>query len=97
MKKLISIILPIAIAISFTACGGGGGGDASFSDSDKTVAITIACVASPSSNDFANYVTLNSGDTIVNDAPNTNVSTYHTVGGEKKVCLNSGAAHILRN
>ena len=97
MNKLISIILPIVIAISFTACGGGGGGDSSFSDSNTTIPITISCVSSPSSNDFASYITLNSGDEIVKDEVGTNVTTYHNVGGEKKVCLNNGAAHIVRN
>lgn len=95
MKKLISIILPIIVAIGFTACGGGGGGDSSFKQ--ETIAITISCVATPSSNDFASYITLNSGDEIVNDSADANVTTYHNVGGEKKVCLNSGSAHIVRN
>lgn len=97
MKKLISIILPIIVAIGFTACGGGGGGDSSFSNKEQIIVITIACVASPSSNDFASYITLNAGDEIVNDSADANVTTYHNVGGEKKVCLNSGSAHIVRD
>lgn len=94
MKKIYSIILLIAVSLNFTACGGGGG-DASFKNA--VIDINISCVLAPTSNDFNSYLTLYSGDEIVNDEPNTLVTTYHNINGEKKVCLNSGKAHIVRN
>ncbi|MFK2823125.1 hypothetical protein ACOJTA_09455 [Malaciobacter sp. WC5094] len=96
MKKIYSIVLLIAVALGFTACGGGGGSSSSFKNA--IVDINVTCVASPSSNDFDTYITLYSGDKIVNDEPGTQVTTYHNINGEKKVCLvaNSGKAHIVR-
>lgn len=90
MKKILSILTAMIIALTFTSCGD----ESSFKKG--IVDITIACVQSPSSNDFVSYVTLESGDLIVNDEVGTNVTTYHNVNGEKKVCLNSGKAHIIR-
>lgn len=95
MKKIYSIILLIAVSLNFTACGGGGGGDSSFKNA--IIDINISCVLAPTSNDFDTYISLNSGDEIINDEPNTLVTTYHNINGEKKVCLNSGKAHIVRN
>lgn len=92
MKKIYSIVLLIAVALGFTACGGGGGS----SFKNAIIDINVACVASPSSNDFDTYITLYSGDEIVNDEAGTLVTTYHNINGEKKVCLNSGKAHIVR-
>lgn len=99
MKKIISIILPITIAIVFTACGGGGG-DSSFSNNSNrnTIPINIAClVGNISINDFASYLTLNSGDEVLKNDDSTVVTIYHNISGEKKVCLNSGSAYIVRN
>lgn len=101
MKKIISIILPITIAIVFTACGGGGG-DSSFSNNSNgtsnNIPINIPClVGNISINDFSSYLTLNSGDEILKNDDSTVVTIYHNVSGEKKVCLNSGSAYIVRN
>lgn len=92
MKKISSIILLSTIILAFTSCGGSG--SASFKSAVED--ISIPCVANPSSNDFDRYITLNSGDKIVNDTPDAKVTTYHNANGEKKVCLNSGKAHIVR-
>jgi len=94
MRKILLIGLSILTSIVFTACGGGGGGS---SFKQAIVDITVTCVAVPAANDFDTYVTLYPGDTVVNDQPGTNVSTYHNINGETKVCLNSGAAHVVRN
>lgn len=103
MKKIISIILPITIAIVFTACGGGGG-DSSFSNNSNNtstsnnIPINIPClVGNISINDFASYLTLNSGDQVLKNDDSTVVTIYHNISGEKKVCLNSGSAYIVRN
>ncbi|MGB5792890.1 hypothetical protein [Poseidonibacter sp.] len=94
MKRIMPIILLIAIAINFTACGGGGGGDSSFKQ--ETEKITM-CVTNATPTDIANYLTLNSGDTIVDDEPTSIIKEDNTLGISRKVCLVSGSAHIVRN
>ena len=97
MKKILYIVSFIFVALSFTACGGGGG-DSSFSgDTTTQIDINVNCVSgTPSAGDLATYITLLSGDTIVEDTDPTTVSTYHDLSGNKKICLNTGSAHILR-
>lgn len=97
MKKIYSLILLIAVSLSFTACGGGGGGS---SFKQTTVNITVACLttspATPTSAQIATYQELFSGDSIVKDNPSTVVQIYTPVGQNSRVCLESGAAHIVR-
>lgn len=93
--KIVSV--SILAIIMFTACGGGGGDGASFSNSETLIDITIPCVTNnPTSIDISNYVTLYSGDVIVKDSANAQVSIYHDVNGTKKVCLVIPSAHIVR-
>ena len=97
MKNIIKTSIFSLLAItSFSACGVGGGDSASFENSEILIPITIACVTTPTSTDISSYETLNSGDTIVKDTNDTVVSIYHDVDGNKKVCLESGTAHIVR-
>ena len=96
MKNIINkTLLPIFVITSFTACGGGGG-SASFENSEEIIPVSINCVVSPSSNDISNYITLNSGDVIVKDSDNAEVSIYHDSTGTKKICLVTPSAHIIR-
>lgn len=96
LKNILKLTLISTFAItSFTACGGGGSAG-SFSDSETKIDITIACKTTPSAIDIDNYITLNTGDTIVKTTPSTTISTYHDTSGVKKVCLVSGSAYILR-
>lgn len=92
MKKF-NYIFVIAIAFFINACGG----DGSSAFTQETIDINVSCVTSPSSSDIDTYLTLESGDSIVKDEDGTVVSTYHNSDGDKKVCLNSGKAHIVKN
>ena len=74
------------------AIAGCGGSDSSFEAGDDKTAIDIEC----DGNDIADYIDLKSGDTIVKEDDNTVISTYHNDEGSKKVCLQSGSAHIVR-
>ena len=93
MKNFLSIILFTTTAVFFSACGGGGG-DASFENA--TVDITVACTTTPTATDIATYHELLSGDTIVKDQAGTIVQIYSPVGQNQRVCLENGAAHIVR-
>lgn len=98
MKKILSMLLTTIIAITFTACGGGGGGDSSFKQT--TVNITVACTtvspAVPTAGDIATYQEVFSGDSIVKDTPSSIVQIYTPIGGNSRVCIQSGSAHIVR-
>jgi hypothetical protein len=88
MKNIIKIITLSAITIGFSACGGGGGGssDASFKNAEETINIDVQCVANPDSSNIDNYITLKSQDVIVKDTVNAQISIYHDIDGNKKVC-----------
>lgn len=92
MNKVLILVLSFIVTILFTACGGEG----SSSFTQERESITSSCVSSPSSNDIDSYHTLNSGDSIVEEEANSTVSTYHSLDGTKKVCLDSGKAYIIR-
>lgn len=92
LKNIIKTVTFLTIIItSFTACGGGGS-SSSFENSETLIPITIACDTNP----IDLYETLNSGDVIIKDTSDAVVSIYHDVLGNKKVCLVSGIAHIVR-
>ncbi|QOY50964.1 hypothetical protein [Candidatus Sulfurimonas baltica] len=95
MKNTISIMTLVLITIGFNACSGEGG-DASFANGETIIPITIACETTPTATDIDNYETLLSADAIVKDDDNTTVSIYHDIDGNKKICLVSGVAHIVR-
>lgn len=96
LRNIIKTVTFLTIIItSFTACGGGGS-SSSFENSETLIPITIACVTNPTSTDIDLYETLNSGDVIIKDTSDAVVSIYHDVLGNKKVCLVSGIAHIVR-
>ena len=95
MKKILTIMAVTFITIGFNACSGGGG-NASFENGETIIPITIACETTPTATDIDNYETLLSGDAIVKDDVNTTVSIYHDIDGNKKICLVSGTAHIVR-
>lgn len=75
------------------SCGEKGG-------NEETILISlqsIKCVTgTPTQADIASYEPLKSGDTLVKDDNNATVIIYHDSAGEKKVCLLSGSAHIIR-
>lgn len=92
-KYILQIALVSLLAISFTACGGGGD-DASFKNSETMIPVDVLCVTPA---DISSYIPLQSGDVIAKEDDNTSVSIYHDVNGTKKICLESGTAHIIRN
>lgn len=98
LKKVLPISLVIITPLLFTACGGGGG-DSSFKN--QTIDITVGCTTilptTPSPADIATYHELFSGDKIVKDTAGAVVQLYTPSGQNSRVCLESGAAHIVRN
>lgn len=95
-KYITKLVTFTTALLLLSACGGGGGGDASFKDGSTIVPIDIICKTAPTINDISTYIALQSKDAIVKDDANTIVSIYHDINSNKKVCLVSGNAHIVR-
>ena len=93
--KIVNNIIITVVTISFTACGGSGGNSAEGFDGNSFEQINIekACTTPDT---VADYISLKSADQIVKDEEGTNVSILHDENSVKKICLNSGKAHILR-
>jgi len=93
IKILTNTLLLATTLISFNACGGAG-------DSDKvSIEITEICNAQK---DSSGYQLLQKGDIISNtetlhtDYNTSNIKIYHNEKNEKKVCIKSGKAYIIR-
>ena len=97
----IKIIIVLVAVIFFNACSDGGS-DAHFknakTDENSNIAIDIDCITNPDSSDIATYITLLSGDTIVREDVGVEISVYHDIDGNKKVCrvVGTGNSYILR-
>ena len=100
--KSITLFIVTLTAISLTACGNGGnsaenldGNSAEGFDGNsfEKIDINVNCT---SPNTVKDYLALKSGDQILNDESDSNISILHDQNGVKKVCLNSGKAHVVR-
>ena len=94
LKNTVIIIAVAGAALIFGAC----------SDSESSpvagttnVAIDVNCISSATAADLDIYVTTLPGDTIVKDEENTTINIVLSSEAVKKVCLESGAAHIVRS
>lgn len=88
--KYLVYLLSAIVALTFTACGGGSSADF------EGTSTSISVVDCNSSTDITDYTELLSGDVIVKDESPTEISTYHDIDGNKRVCVDIGAAHIVR-
>jgi len=93
VKKIVTTIKMTIITIGFTACGGGNNVEGFNGNSYEEINIDKVC-ATPDTVD--EYITLKSGDQIVKDNEGTEISILHDENNVKKICLNSGTAHINR-
>ena len=91
-KNLIAIFVIITISIGFSACSD----DGNFSDTDSNDTVSITDCNETGLTIPDDYTTMLSADTLVQDATNTVVTTYHNISGTKKVCIESGTAYIIR-
>lgn len=91
-----NIVLSAIVTISFTACGGGSSDnhvEGFNGNSYEEIAIDVVCT-DPDTPDA--YIVLKSGDQIIKDEEDSNITILHDENGLKKVCLDSGKAHINR-
>ena len=93
MKKIYLIISTIGLVLILTACGSGGTRDGITDEDtiagDKGNEITVV-------NCNTNTTTpILEGDTLVSETDDTTVTITDT-NGDKTVCVDTGAAHLLR-
>jgi hypothetical protein len=92
MKITTHLLIATLTAISFTACGNdsieGFNGN-----SYEEIAIDINCSTLDT---IDKYIILKSGDQIIKDEEDSNITIFHDENGVKSICLQSGKAHINR-
>lgn len=94
VNKILTTIAMTMTTIGLTACGGGTNEVEGFTgNSYEEINISKSCT-SPDVVD--EYISLESGDQIVKDSEGTEISILHDENSVKKICLNSGTAHIER-
>jgi len=89
-KKLITTAVIGTIIIGFSACSD----DGQFKNAQDKIFITDCNQTGVVIPD--GYISMLSGDTLVQEANNTVVTTYHDINGTKKVCADSGIAYLIR-
>ncbi len=100
MKKIYLIISTSFIILFLTACGGGGGGGSSSksgntSGNNTSGNITkVTIVTCSDSNPI--FTTIESGDLLVKEVTPTSVNIVHDTDDNKKVCVITGSAYLLR-
>ena len=98
MKKIYLIISSISLALLLSGCGGGGG--TAEGDGRTTSGGGTASGGGGSTNikvaDCYTYTTLYTGDTLVKETDDTIVTIRDNANDTQDVCVNQGAAHILR-
>ncbi len=102
-KKLfiiIKIIVSLFLTLLLTACGGKGSKDSDDGGNtgsvEEKINIDVPCISTPTSIDISNYITLLSGDIVEKETDDAEIIIYHDLDGNKKVCLVTPSAYILR-
>ena len=110
MKKIYLIISSISLALLLSGCGGGGGGTAegdgdipsSSGDDGSTTTDGGGTTSGDGGSiiiqvtDCYTYTILYTGDTLVKETDDTVVTIRDNADDSQDVCVNQGAAHILR-
>lgn len=92
MRNIYLILNVTLLSLFFISCGGGGGSnnDASFDTGDSKINVLICNESAPV------YTDIKKGDLLVKQTDSTVVQIIHDSNDNKKICVVSGAAHLLR-
>lgn len=93
--KIVNSLIITFVAISFIACGGSNNNNAEGFDGNSYEKINVS-KSCTTPDTIEEYISLKSGDQIFKDDEGTKVSILHDENSVKKICLNSGKAHIVR-
>jgi len=91
-KNVLATMLTTLVTISFSACSDNG----NFSNAETKIAIDVNCSTPVTTTLINSYITMLSGDVLVQAENNTIVETYFDANSTKKICLVSGNAYIIR-
>jgi len=91
--------MPLIIIATLLMSGCGDDNDANFITTEQKITLTdIPCKTTTDLNvdDLDSYITLLSGDEIIEEESDSEVIIYHNIDGTRSICLASGSAYILR-
>jgi len=94
-QLFISSTLFALLSIGLIGCGSSGNTDAAVVEPTGGVEAITAMCGIP--DDILAYQVLNSGDTIVDETGQAELSIFQVSDGSKKVCISSGTASIVRS
>ena len=95
-KNILATTLTMLVMVSLSACGGGSGDNANFSNAEQKIVIDVNCSTPITTVLINSYISMISGDVLVQAGNNTIVEIYHNTNGTKKVCLAGGSAYLIR-
>lgn len=96
MKKIVFTALSASLlALAFSACSDNNDSETDLVKETKVV-VDVNCSESATEGIIESYITMLSGDVLVEDMNNTIVKIYHDNNGTKKICLVEGSAHLIR-
>lgn len=96
MKKSYLLTILLGMGLGLSGCGNNsvdGFQESNDSTAIEKIAIGIECT-SPAT--LSEYIALKSGDKIVKDEEDSTIKLYHDENNLKRVCIETGEAHIER-
>ncbi len=94
--KIRELLIGTVITLSFSACTNRDNTNDDNTTVKTSIPIIVACITNATATDIDNYQDILAGDEIIKDEPDTIVNIVVGSNGDQKICLQSGAAHILR-
>ena len=99
MRNILKITIITLFITIFIGCGGGGGGSSSndTTDTTETNSTTENSQIIVTLQNCEVYTDVETDDVVIQDEINTTIKTVFNTDGTKKICVLTGAAHILRD
>lgn len=97
MKRSYLAIILVVLGVGLGGCGNSsidGFQELNTTEAVEKIGISITCTTPATLDD---YIELKSGDKIVKDKEESSIKLYHDENNLKRVCLQSGEAHIERS
>jgi len=95
MQNRLKITIITLFVTIFIGCGGGGG--SSSNDTTETNSTTENTQTTITLQNCEVYTDVETDDVVIHDEINTTIQTVLNTDGTKKICVLTGAAHILRD
>ena len=96
MKKSYLLTILLGIGLGLSGCGSSSVDGFQESDDAATVEKIVISIGCTTPITLSEYIELKSGDKIVKDEEDSTVKLYHDENNLKRVCIETGEAHIER-